>query len=552
MILKGNQRGGGQQMAAHLMNSFDNERVEVAEVRGAVAQDLSGAFAEWAAEARATRCRKNLYSLSLNPDQAQGHLTREQYLELLERTERSLKLVGQPRAVVFHEKRDKDGTLREHCHAIWSRIDTDKMKAVQISHDRLKLRTVAREFARDHGLELPDGLKKDGKRDRFNDRAKQESPGEKQQQERTGVPKALRMADIAACWTSTKTGAEFVRAMEGKGYYLARGDQRTYVVIDLYGEIHSLSRQLGGVAKKKELMDRLSGYPPDKQPDVESTQAYARQKLQERQKAQEKGKQETQEPPRQEAMEAKATEGNLLKQRREALVGRQAERRAELDKQRADLYARQFAERGALREMQAVGNTGVSAARLEKQPKGLAAFLTRITGIGSLVSWVKNKADAIREATQKRQTETLLRRHDRELKEMDRHYGALDRLETRENRAADNATQREGYRKLRVRTFELKPEFDKALARQEATGAAGGGGRTVGLFNRLAAGIGFTKGDLQAAFERATAGKAVSSGDADTKGPAPADPEKLEQARALRDELNRRPPRPGPDRDRER
>src|ERR1039457_6594821 len=151
MILKGNQRAGGQQLAAHLMNSFDNERVEVAEVRGAVAQDLSGAFAEWAAEARATRCRKNLYSLSLNPDQAQGHLTREQYLELLERTERSLKLVGQPRAVVFHEKRDKDGVLREHCHAVWSRIDTDRMKAVQISHDRLKLRTVAQEFARDHG-----------------------------------------------------------------------------------------------------------------------------------------------------------------------------------------------------------------------------------------------------------------------------------------------------------------------------------------------------------------------------------------------------------------
>ncbi|MGD0973465.1 MAG: hypothetical protein ABR866_05215, partial [Candidatus Korobacteraceae bacterium] len=111
MILKGNQRGGGQQLAAHLMNSFDNERVEVADVRGAVAQDLSGAFAEWSAQARATKCRKNLYSLSLNPDQAQGHLTRAQYLDLLARTERSLKLIGQPRAVVFHEKRDKDGNL---------------------------------------------------------------------------------------------------------------------------------------------------------------------------------------------------------------------------------------------------------------------------------------------------------------------------------------------------------------------------------------------------------------------------------------------------------
>jgi hypothetical protein len=132
MILKGNQRAGGQQLAAHLMNSFDNERVEVAEVRGAVAQDLSGAFAEWAAEARATRCEKYIYSLSLSPDQAQGRLTREQYLDLIARTERSLKLIGQPRAVVFHEKRDKDGTLRQHAHVIWSRIDSEKAKAIPI------------------------------------------------------------------------------------------------------------------------------------------------------------------------------------------------------------------------------------------------------------------------------------------------------------------------------------------------------------------------------------------------------------------------------------
>ena len=185
MILKGNQRGGGQQLAAHLQNSFDNERVEIADVRGSVAQDLSGAFAEWAAEARGTKCTKFLYSLSLNPYQPNGRLTREQYLELLERTERSLKLVGQPRAVVFHEKRDKDGVLREHCHAVWSRIDTDRMKAVQISHDRLKLRTVAQEFARDHGLELPDGMKpgnsRDSRKDRYNKRAAQENLGEKQQ-----------------------------------------------------------------------------------------------------------------------------------------------------------------------------------------------------------------------------------------------------------------------------------------------------------------------------------------------------------------------------------
>src|SRR5271170_7629942 len=134
MILKGNQRGGGRQLAVHLMNSFDNEVVEVADVRGTVARDLSGAFAEWEAEARATKCEKYIYSLSLSPDQSQGRLTREQYLDLIARTERSLKPVGQPRAVVFHEKRDKAGELRQHCHVVWSRIITEQSKAVQMSH----------------------------------------------------------------------------------------------------------------------------------------------------------------------------------------------------------------------------------------------------------------------------------------------------------------------------------------------------------------------------------------------------------------------------------
>jgi hypothetical protein len=547
MILKGNQRGGGQQLAAHLQNSFDNERVEIADVRGSVAQDLSGAFAEWAAEARGTRCKKFLYSLSLNPYQPNGRLTREQYLDLLERTERSLKLVGQPRAVVFHEKRDKDGVLREHCHAVWSRIDTDRMKAVQMSHDRLKLRTVAQEFARDHGLELPDGMKpgntKDSRKDRYNKRAAQENLGEKQQQERTGITKAERRAEIASCWTGTANGAAFVHALETKGYFLARGDARDYVVIDAYGEVHSLSRQLSGVAKKKEMTDRLADYPSDQQRDIESARAYAKDKLQEKQKAQDTNKSE---PPREDA--------GAIEKRIDALHPRQQQRRDELDKHRLDLHARQFRERAALRDMQADHHAEVAAERQGKQPKGLAAFLTRVTGIGRFVAWAQDKADRKRQAAHRHETDALLRRHTRELKEMERHYGALDRLEGRENRAAANAGLREEYRKLRARSFALKPEFEKAITRQEAIGGEADGGKkkTPGLFNRLASGIGLTKGDLQAAFERATAGKTVRKEDTDTAGHAPVDAEKLERARQLRDELTSRQPRPGPDRDRER
>ncbi len=507
MILKGNQRGGGQQMAAHLMNAFDNERVEIADLRGAVADDLSGAFAEWAAEARGTKCQKFLYSLSLNPDQSQGHLTREQYLELLERTERSLKLVGQPRAVVFHEKRDKDGVLREHCHAVWSRIDTEKMKAVQIAHDRLKLRTVAREFARDHGLELPDGMKpgrsKDSSRDRFNNRAKEEKLQDRQQRERTGIPLEQHMADIATCWRETGNGAAFMQALEAKGYYLAHGDQRAYVVIDLHGEVHSLSRRLVGVAKAKELKDRLSGYPLEELPDVESAKAWAKQQRIER----EKQIAEKQKPEQQEKQPSE------VEVRLAALKQLQAARRAEIDKQRIDLIARHLSERDGLRALHESENTGVVSARLQKQPKGILAFLTRITGIQMITDARYRRQDERRDKEQKEQAEALKRRHERELKETDRHYDALDRIEARENRAAATALHREEFQRIadlirKPPGRELKPDFDRAanpvaertgtddskapqqaVAEKANQGNKQEKGKLVSLFNRFVASL---------------------------------------------------------------
>ena len=57
MILKGSQRGGGSDLATHLMNSFDNSQVEIAEVYGTVAGDLHGAFAEFEAVAAGTNSR---------------------------------------------------------------------------------------------------------------------------------------------------------------------------------------------------------------------------------------------------------------------------------------------------------------------------------------------------------------------------------------------------------------------------------------------------------------------------------------------------------------
>ena len=62
MIPFASQRGLGQDLATHLLNEHDNEKMEVAHIRGAIAKDLHGAFAEWEAQAHAlTRCQNYLY-----------------------------------------------------------------------------------------------------------------------------------------------------------------------------------------------------------------------------------------------------------------------------------------------------------------------------------------------------------------------------------------------------------------------------------------------------------------------------------------------------------
>lgn len=88
------------------------------------------------------QCTNYIYSPSVNPDQRQGRLTREQYLDYIERTEQRLGLSGQPRAIVFHVKQDKYGVAREHCHVVWSRIDVQKKKVRHVAFDHEKLMTV--------------------------------------------------------------------------------------------------------------------------------------------------------------------------------------------------------------------------------------------------------------------------------------------------------------------------------------------------------------------------------------------------------------------------
>src|SRR6056297_112626 len=136
MILKAKERGNAPQLARYLLAMKDNEHVELHEVRGFISDDLVEAFGEADAIARGTRCEKHLFSMSFNPPEG-ANAAIEDFEKAIEQVEAKLGLEGQPRAIVFHEK---DG--RRHAHAVWSRIDTDQMKAIKIDFYKSRLTTI--------------------------------------------------------------------------------------------------------------------------------------------------------------------------------------------------------------------------------------------------------------------------------------------------------------------------------------------------------------------------------------------------------------------------
>ncbi|SFH85539.1 relaxase/mobilization nuclease domain-containing protein [Albimonas pacifica] len=238
MILKGSQRGGAAKLAAHLMRLDENDHVELHELRGVSAGTLRGALREMEAVAKGTRCRQHMFSLSLSPPENEV-VPVAVFEAALERIETKLGLSGQPRAVVFHEKEG-----RRHAHAVWSRIDVEKMTAINLAFFKRRLSEVSRELYLDNSWRLPNGL-----RDQANRNPMNFSREEWQQAKRTKQdPQALKLL-FRECWAASDSGEALKGALDEKGFLLARGDRRGFVAVDWRCEPYSLSRWTGETAK---------------------------------------------------------------------------------------------------------------------------------------------------------------------------------------------------------------------------------------------------------------------------------------------------------------
>ena len=254
MILEGNERGNGAELAQHLMNARDNEHVTVHAIDGFVSDDLFGALTEVEAIAAATQCQKYLFSLSLNPP-PEARVDVEVIEAVANRVAQAIGLADQPRALVFHEKNG-----RRHAHCVWSRIDGTKLRAINIPHYKRKLMAISRELYIEHGWDMPAGFEDWQRRDPLNF-SRQEAGQAKRVKHDAQNLKAM----FQKCWQVSDSRSGFAAALWTEGYVLARGDRRGFVAVDAQGEIYSLSRWCG--VRTKDLCARL-GDPLDL-PDID-------------------------------------------------------------------------------------------------------------------------------------------------------------------------------------------------------------------------------------------------------------------------------------------
>lgn len=416
MILKGSQRGHGSDLATHLCNEFDNERIELAEVRGTVAADLHGFAAEIEAVAAGTKATQPFFSVSINPHEK---LTRDQYAAAVQQIEDRLGLSGQPRAIIFHEKLGFDGITREHAHVVWSRIDGQKMRAIPMSHFKVQLCDIACDLAHEYGHELPEGLKAWAEKRERQKRKQDSSLAENSAKEKTGLTPDERRAQVTALWQSADSGAAFRNAVEQQGYVLARGDRRGFVLIDEALQVHSLSRQIEG-ASAKQIAKRMDPLTPADLPSVDD----AKQEMQARLQARtERLKEDARD-------QAAGIERDLrqYEQGLRAKLRRIHERRREtLAAKKRALKSRQDHERTMLTVAQAAAQIQIGF----RVRNAVVELIARTPGFRSVLGPLQ-KLGLDPKLKQEKERKALAERHDRERREIARKDRALQKIEARE------------------------------------------------------------------------------------------------------------------------
>ncbi len=401
--------------------------------------------------------------------------------------------------------------------------------------------TVTRTFARDHGLALPPGYERQQAGQRRN---RQLSAYDCVKQKQTGISHEERMAAVSDAWRRSDTGSAFVGALADLGYILAQGRNGTRVVlVDAYGHTTALTRLIDDPAvRARHVRDFLGpDYVPGKLPTAERAQEIA---------AQRRTLIEAFETARTEPDEATVLI-HAQAARRQAAEREMAALRKQQHEERATLAAAQQAARRELKSAYLSEGKRIRLERARRKPKGLAAFLGRVTGVALITRKVQRYRDrkrygaylALRAALSQRQQherDDLAHRHELRAADIQRRLRALGQIERRECQTLETAALRARRQAINARHIHM-PFLAPALKESGGTGARRSRAPLAREFERSAeqpAQDGHIR--LTQAFARASGGSEDESGEAGgANAPAPAADEATRRRRERRDR-NRR------------
>ena len=294
MIFKSSIRGFSGELADHLGNEHDNETATITKVGGdlyrfdkhglPVADELRLMFAQMDMSARGRGKDDNhIYHVSLSPERPLEAGAWEKAWALYEA---EFGLEKRPFVEVTHEK---EGRL--HKHRAYYALD-ERGRGLNISHSYPRNEKIARVIEHECGHDMTAGrhnrsvmkrLQVEGKgtvvtwmeqqkADQISRPAAAKSFDDHRQEQRTAWPKKQAQADVREIYSQVDNGKGFEAALLERGYFLARGESRPWVVLDPRGGIHSAPRYAG--VKKAEFEHKIGDLKWEHLPSIKQVQAH--------------------------------------------------------------------------------------------------------------------------------------------------------------------------------------------------------------------------------------------------------------------------------------
>lgn len=279
---------------------------------------------------------------------------------------------------------------------------------------------------------------------------------------KTGISPEQRREDITAAYVQADSAAAFVNALEEKGYVLAKGDSRAFVIVDEFGDVHSLTRYVKGV-RAKEIKARLADLDIASLPNVAQAQEQAKARL----AAQEERLREQQDVQHDRRHADDERFKRSIDQKRTAMEARQRERRLEFVQAEQQVLTRHQDEKLALDAAQKSESGGL----LFRMRARVADLISERPMLRSVLSHITEKAGLDPRDRHRLEQQALARRHARERVALAGRKRSVEKIAKRERASLER---------------DLKQEMLQRMVRQEQLRAAA---KAEGLDAREAAHI---------------------------------------------------------------